>query len=53
MLSILLVIAINILLITVIAKFVFSKGEVHIQTIHDYNYDEVEHANYWDADNVR
>jgi hypothetical protein len=30
-----------------------SEGKVHQQEIHDYNYDEVEHANYWDADNVR
>lgn len=52
MLSILILVAINVILISVIAKFLFSEGEVFTQTVHDYNYDEVEHANYWNAENV-
>lgn len=52
MLSILFMIAVNIVLIAVVAKFVLSKGEVHIQNVYDYNYDEVEHANYWNEEHV-
>jgi len=46
-LSILFMLAINVALFWLIAAFVFSKGEVHIQTIHDYDYDRIEHEHYW------